>query len=191
MAIFNLMLLVAFPMIVFSAQSKIEGKILQQLQREFVHDDPILKVTLNYGQYETYTQKNGIFAFYNIPNGRYFLEVHSRYFVYESAFIDVYTSNKGTNVAVSKIHPISRQRPKQQQQQNKQQRIQTRDQMLFEIIQRKDYFEKEEELSLSSIYQNQYFFMTAITVLMLFFVKKMPIEELQSAERAPQQQQQQ
>ena len=47
-------------------------------------------------------------ASYNIPNGRYFLEVHSTHFVYESAFIDVYNSNKGTNVAVSKIHPISR-----------------------------------------------------------------------------------
>ncbi|CAK60718.1 unnamed protein product (macronuclear) [Paramecium tetraurelia] len=160
---------------------------IQELQREFVQDDPILKVTLNYGQYEAYTQKNGIFAFYNIPNGRYFLEIHSKYFVYESAFIDVYTNNKGTNVSVSKIHPISRQKP-QQQQQTKQQRIQTRDSMLFEIIQRKDYFEKEDELSLSQIYQNQYFFMIAITVAMLFFVKKMPIEELQSAERAPQQQ---
>lgn len=49
-----------------------------------------------------------IMVSYNIPNGRYFLEIHSRYFVYESAFIDVYTSNKGTNVAVSKIHPILR-----------------------------------------------------------------------------------
>ncbi|CAD8121725.1 unnamed protein product [Paramecium sonneborni] len=187
MAIFYIPILLALPIIVIAAQSKIEGKVLYQLQREFVQDDSILKVTLNYGQYETFTQKNGIFAFYNIPNGRYFLEVHSRYFVYESAFIDVYTSNKGTNVAVSKIHPILRQRPKQQQQ-SKQQRIQTRDQMLFEIIQRKDYFEKEEELSLSSIYQNQYFFMIAITIVMLFFVKKMPMEELQSAERAPQQQ---
>ncbi|CAD8200097.1 unnamed protein product [Paramecium pentaurelia] len=187
MAIFHYLLLLAFPIIVFTAQSKIEGKVFYQLQRDFVQDDPILKVTLNYGQYETYTQKNGIFAFYNIPNGRYFLEIHSRYFVYESAFIDVYTSNKGTNVAVSKIHPILRQRPKQQQQ-NKQSRIQTRDQMLFEIIQRKDYFEKEEELNLSAIYQNQYFFMIAITVVMLYLVKKMPMEELQSAERAPQQQ---
>jgi hypothetical protein len=37
------------------------------------------------------------------------------------------------------------------------------------------YFEVEEELSLASIYKNQYFFMIAMTVAMLFLVKKMPM----------------
>lgn len=45
---------------------------------------------------------------FNIPNGRYYLEVHSRYYVYEAAFIDIFTNNKGTSVQVSKIHPVTR-----------------------------------------------------------------------------------
>ncbi|KAM3135017.1 hypothetical protein pb186bvf_012841 [Paramecium bursaria] len=124
--------------IVHSAGVKVEGKIHKQMGKIFI-DDPKIQVTLNHGQFEAIPQTNGDFAFYNVPYGRYFLEVQSTNYIYTAAIIDVYSNKVGSpGISVVKYHPINRQRLVLKQQDINRKAAYS---MIFEPIEKIEYFE--------------------------------------------------
>eukprot|EP00164_Ancoracysta_twista_P004031 GFYU01005413.1.p1 GENE.GFYU01005413.1~~GFYU01005413.1.p1 ORF type:complete len:199 (-),score=39.78 GFYU01005413.1:267-863(-) len=134
-----------------------------------------VKVVMNGGAYTTYSQANGSFIFLNVAAGTYRLEVLSKSEIYHAHLVHVSAKTGKVKVQESLTrrnvgHPVQ-----------------------IDPIAKADYFEKREEYSIMSIFQNPMTLMVGFTLFMVVVMPKLTdseaFKEMQKEVQEAQQQQ--
>ncbi|EGR33382.1 hypothetical protein IMG5_054720 [Ichthyophthirius multifiliis] len=127
---------------------------------------------LNYGQYETYLNDEGQFKFYNIPKGKYILEVTSKIYSFEKAIISYLPKKKNNSdydIFIQIVDPITLDIYSDVRDNNK---------IILKPINRIEYFEKVEPFNILMFFFSGQGLMITIMVLFYFCSKNMPNMDL-------------